>query len=287
MAVDLLAIVGQTASGKSSLALEIAAKIPAEIIAADSKTVYKSLDIGTAKPTKTAQKLVEHHLLDVVAPGQAFSVAQFQEQALKAIKQIHRRCRLPILVGGSGLYVDSILCGYDFSVHGNARPELRHQLDKLSADQLRAEIKRRKLVMPENEFNRRYLIRSLERGETVKQKPSWRENSLAVGLRYDKDILEKRIRRRLQEMLAAGLLEEALRVFDKYPADYEFAKGNIYAALRPYFEKKFSLNQALEDFVKRDLALAKKQMTWFKRHNQIKWFDDSRLARDYILEKLS
>ncbi len=115
MAIDLLAIVGQTASGKSSLALEIASKLPAEIVAADSKTIYKGLDIGTAKPTQTDRQLVRHHLLDIVEPQQAFSVAQFQAHAKKAIKEIHRRRCLPILVGGSGLYVDSILRDYDFS----------------------------------------------------------------------------------------------------------------------------------------------------------------------------
>ena len=287
MAIDLLAIVGQTASGKSSLALEIASKLPAEIVAADSKTIYKGLDIGTAKPTQTDRQLVRHHLLDIAEPQQAFSVAQFQAHAKKAIKEIHQRRCLPILVGGSGLYVDSILRDYDFSDQNGAQPDLRDDLEKLSILQLRAEIERRKLVMPENSSNRRYLIRSLERGSVIKKSLNWRQNSLVIGLRYAKDVLEGRIRRRLQAMLEAGLLEEAKEVIEKYPVGCEPLKSNIYAALRPYFAQKISLDQALEDFVRRDLALAKKQMTWFKRHPQIKWFDDCRLARDYILEKLA
>ena len=165
MAINLLAIVGQTASGKSALAFEIARKLPAEIIAADSKTIYKGLDIGTAKPSPAERQLVPHHLLDLVEPGEAFNVARFQHLARRAIAEIRNRGRLPVLVGGSGLYVDSVLLNYEFAGGRGAQPE-RQQLESLTVAELQIEISRRGLSMPRNKLNRRYLARTLERGQT-------------------------------------------------------------------------------------------------------------------------
>ena len=285
MTSDLLAIVGQTATGKSSLAMKIAQVLPAEIIAADSRTIYKGLDIGTAKATTSERRLVRHHLLDVVRPDQAFSVARYQQLALKAIEQIQKRGRLPILVGGSGLYVDSVLCEYDFKA-GGASDALRQELAKLTVLELQDKIRQLKLVMPENKLNRRYLIRTIERGQVVPAKPRWREHALTIGLKAERQVLKAKIEARLKVMLEAGLMEEAFLVFKKYPPDCEAAKSNIYLALRLYFERKISLNKALADFVWRDLALARKQMTWFKRHPQIVWFEGEQSASEYILAKL-
>ena len=285
MTSDLLAIVGQTATGKSSLAMKIAQGLPAEIIAADSRTIYKGLDVGTAKATLSDQRLVRHHLLNVVRPDQAFSVAQYQQLALKAIEQTQKRGRLPILVGGSGLYVDSVVCEYDFQA-GGALNALRQDLAKLTVLELQDKICQLKLVMPENKLNRRYLIRTIERGQIAPTKPHWREHTLAIGLKADRQVLKAKIEARLEVMLESGLMEEAFLVFKKYSPDCEAAKSNIYLALRLYFERKISLNEALADFVRRDLALARKQMTWFKRHPWIVWFEDEQLASEYILAKL-
>ena len=284
----LLAIVGQTAAGKSSLAMRVATATAAEIVAADSKTVYKGLDIGTAKPTTADRRVVKHHLLDVVSPGEVFNVAQFQAQALSAIELIVKSSKLPILVGGSGLYADSVLLDYDFSSHPAADPELRQRLQALSVVELQAEIKRRQLPMPQNQANRRYLIRCLERGDTsdAKRDLQWRPGALAVGLRHSKEVLERRIRERLGNMLQAGLLDEARWVYENCSVNSEAAKSNIYAALRSYFGGQLKLEEALEDFVRRDLALAKKQLTWFKRHSQIRWFGDSQAAYEYIVANL-
>lgn len=286
--INLLAIVGQTAGGKSALALEIAAGFPAEIIAADSKTIYKGLDIGTAKPTPAERALVRHHLLDVVQPREAFNVSQFQQRALAALEEIRGRDRLPILVGGSGLYVDSVLCDYSFA-GAAAQPKLRAQLEKLSVANLQAEVDRQGLAMPQNKLNKRYLVRTLERGAEKPRRAAtatWPCSTLVVGLKHTRVELERRIRHRLRAMLEAGLLEEARAVCMNYPAENEAAKSNIYAALRPYFAGHVALEQALEDFVKRDLALAKKQMTWFRRHEQINWFNDYAPAAEFIFSKL-
>ena len=283
-----MAIVGQTASGKSALAMRVAEAAAGEIIAADSKTVYRGLDIGTAKPTRADRQAVRHHLLDVVDPDQPFSVARFQQLALAAIGQIRQRNRLPILVGGSGLYADSVMLDYDFSGQSGAQPELRHRLESLSTEELQLEIERRQLAMPQNKANRRYLIRSLERGSTPAgaRAPVWRSGVVAIGLKRSRAVLKERIEARLQAMLAAGLLEEARLVVSECPPGSEAAKSNIYAALRPYFKGEISLERALEDFVRRDLALAKKQLTWFKRHRQISWFEDPEAAWRHIASEL-
>ena len=285
MEVSLLAIVGQTAAGKSSLALALARHLPLEIISADSKTIYRGLDIGTAKPSVADQALVPHHLLDLAKPGEAFNVVRFQKAARQAIEDIHRRRRLPVLVGGSGLYVDSVLLDYRFAAAGHQAERARRQ--SLSISELQTEIKDRGLPMPDNAANRRYLVRTLERGPTVvSRSDGWDEHILVVGLKLSRWRLESRIRERLKEMLGAGLLEEARGVFDNYPSESEASKSNIYAALKPYFEGRSDLKSALEDFVRRDLALAKKQLTWFKRHPQIQWFEDSRQAELYLRRKL-
>ena len=281
-----MAIVGQTAAGKSALALSLARRLPLEIIAADSKTVYRGLDIGTAKPSAADRRRAPHHLLDLVEPGAEFNVFRFQKAARRAIEDIRRRRRLPVLVGGSGLYIDSVLLDYHFS--GAGRRAEREDWQELSVGELQAEIKRRQLPMPDNSANHRYLVRALERGSAAGGRPGgWSERTLAVGLKLKRRQLESRIRERLEEMLAAGLLEEARGIFEHLPAESEAAKSNIYAALRPYFEGQVDLQAALEDFVGRDLALAKKQLTWFKRHPQIRWFDDSHLAETYLLGKLA
>ena len=279
-----MAIVGQTASGKSSLAMRVAQVIPSEIIAADSRTVYKGLDIGTAKPSIEDQQTTPHHLLDLVNPDQSFNVADFASQARQAITEINQRKKLPILVGGSGLYVDSILYEYSFGSEPNW--QLRRNLQKLTIEALQAEIIARNLPLPENKQNKRYLVRILEKGETSSQAKRWRDKTLAVGLSIEQTILEKRIKSRLEEMLERGLLDEARRVLEIYSGDCEALKSNIYAALKPYFAQEISLQAACTDFIKRDLALAKKQKTWFKRHAEIDWFDDSDKAFKYICQKL-
>lgn len=287
--IDLIAIVGQTASGKSSLAMELAQTLGAEIICGDSLTVYKGLDIGTAKPTKADQKQVRHHLVDIVSPSEEFNVARFQRLAFKAIKDIQQRGKLPILVGGSGLYIDSILFNYNFNSKVGKKPEFRQQLESLSIEQLQAKIRELNLKMPQNKQNQRYLIRTLERGFSSDQDStkSWRPNTLAVGLRLDRNNLLERIESRLEAMLNCDLLEEIEWALKNYPAESEALKGNAYIAFKPYIQKQISLNQARQNFIKLDLALAKKQNTWFKRHTQIQWFDDSKLACRHILSSLN
>jgi tRNA dimethylallyltransferase len=159
--IELVAIVGPTASGKSGLAMETARRFYGEIIAADSRTIYKGMDIGTAKPSKADQAEIPHWGLDLVEPGQGFSAQKFKVYANQKITDINLRGKLAILVGGTGLYMDSVL--YDFQFGPAADAEQRSALERLNVEQLQIIIEQKGLARPENIKNKRHLIRTIER----------------------------------------------------------------------------------------------------------------------------
>ena len=271
---DLIAIVGQTATGKSQLAMRITQRFSGEIIAADSRTIYKGLDIGTAKPSLDDRRIIRHYMLDLVLPAQYFSVVDFQRLAFSALDDIQARGKLPLLVGGSGLYVNSILYNYSFSGTGRDT-KLRQRLATMTVEQLQAYSRTSKLPMPTNAKNKRYLIRNIERARSLPADQELRPKTLVIGLKLSKSVLEARIRARLQGMLEAGLLAETEHLINNCPVDSEALKSNIYRALLPYFQNQKSLDDSLEACVRLDLKLAKKQLTWFKRDTNIVWFEDS------------
>lgn len=268
----LVAIVGPTASGKSSLAMKIALKYNGEIICADSRTVYRGMDVGTAKPTDEDQKLVRHHVLDLIDPDQGFSAARFKELAERSIDDIAQRGKLPIMVGGTGLYVDSVLFNYEFGKIPS--PEERQLLAMKSTEDLQAILAHKKLKLPENSKNRRHLIRAIESNGVVEQKRCIRNNTVVVGIATERDVLRTRIRSRIEQMFAAGVLDEAKKIAQKYGWDSEAMKGDIYRSCRRIIVDKEDISAAIDDCVKRDMSLAKRQMTWFKRNKQIVWSDD-------------
>lgn len=238
----LIAIVGETASGKSALALELAKRFNGEIICADSRTVYKNMDIGTAKPSATEQKQVKHYLLDMVEPGERFTVADFKEQANAAIHDISNRGKLPIMVGGSGLYINSILFDYQFS-QSNAERD------------------------PENP-------RHLRKSEAPKQQ-TLRENTLVLGLQVERAKLEERIKNRVEAMVDEGFETEVKQLADKYGWDNQAMLAPGYKAFRDYLEGAITLEGAKAHFVRADMQLAKRQRTWFKRNKSIQWLDNA------------
>lgn len=227
----LVVIVGETASGKSALAMELAKKFDGELICADSRTIYKGMDIGTAKPSKQDQAEVPHHLLDVVEPGEPFTVAEFKQLANTAIEDIAARGKLPIMVGGSGLYIDSIL--FDFQFGPEADTKQRTELEALSTENLQQLIIQRGLNMPENKLNKRYLVRALERGDKPLQKSELRNNTLVLGMVVDRDQLTERIRNRVQQMIDAGLEGEAMGLAERYGWETEAMKGVGYREFNP------------------------------------------------------
>jgi tRNA dimethylallyltransferase len=257
----------------SELALKIAKEFNGEIIAADSRTIYKGMDIGTAKPSNQEQKQVKHWGVDLVNPGHVFTAYQFKEYAEGKIKEIQKRGKLPILVGGTGLYIDSVLFDFGFVEPGGAKE--REVLEKLSVEQLQEVIWQKSYEMPENMQNRRHLIRTLERkGETGTREQKLRQSTVVIGLMPASKTLKKRIEQRSEAYLKRGLEQETvslLRSFGKKPL--EKSGGIAYQAAVELLSGKINREEAIEMIKKQEWQYARRQRTWFKRNKFINWFD--------------
>ncbi|MES2631158.1 MAG: tRNA (adenosine(37)-N6)-dimethylallyltransferase MiaA [Patescibacteria group bacterium] len=279
----LVVIVGPTASGKSALAIELAKQYNGEIICADSRTVYKNMDIGTAKPSVQDQAEVPHWGLDLVEPGEVFTAADFKEYALQKVQQVRERGHIPFLVGGTGLYVDGIIFDYEFS---QPHPALRKQLEALSLEELKKHCAINNIELPENENNRRYVIRAIERNSiTSKGLRGPIDNVMLVGITTDRDVLRSRIQSRADQLFDNGMLEEALELGNKYGWDNEAMTGNIYKLVREYVDGKLTLDDLKEKNATADWRLAKRQLTYFKRNQFIHWLSLDE-AREYISSSL-
>ena len=269
----LLVIVGETASGKSALAIELALALNGEVICADSWTVRREVTIGTAKPTAEQQALVPHHLLDIVDPCEDFTAAVFKRLANNKIKDISSRGRLPIMVGGTGLYIDGVLFDFNFLPAGD-RGE-RELLNQLSIDQLLAKITEQGLVLGGIDTrNKRRLIRLLETNGAEQQRQPLRKNTLILGLQTDRELLTERITARVDAMLADGLEQEVDALQTKYGWNCEALKGVGYSQWQPYFlgqKSAAELAVTQHRILKATLDLAKRQRTWFKRNKSIHW----------------
>lgn len=276
----LVVVVGETASGKTALAIELAKRFDGEIICADSRTVYKELNIGTAKPSIIEQQGIRHHLLDVVTPDEAFSAADFQRLANEAIADIWGRGKLPFLVGGTGLYIDSVLFNYSFA--DKADPELRERLQKKSIEELQAEITTQGITMPTNSRNARHLIRAIETGGTPLGEQGLRSNTLVIGLRIDREELRAKLQRRVDAMVEDGFVDEVRHVAGQYGWDAPGLLAPGYKAFRQYLEGGLSLEEAKQLFVRNDWQLAKRQRTWFKRNKSIHWVRNPKEAVELV-----
>lgn len=267
----LIVVVGETASGKSALAMELARKFNGELICADSWTVYKGFDIGTAKPSKLERAMVPHHLLDVADPRGGFSAVIFQQLAQAAIDAIHRRGKVPILVGGTGLYIDSVMYNYGFL--SAPPPELRERLNGMKLTEVLELAKSKGLDTSSIDArNKRRVIRLIENEGALPTRKPLRPNTLILGLQTSRDTLTERITKRVDTMLEAGLEFEVQKLVNEYDWDAEPMKGVGYKEWREYFEGSASLEQARQRIIKNTLDLAKRQRTWFKRNKSIHWF---------------
>lgn len=266
----LVVIVGETASGKSALALELAQKFNGEIICADSWTVRREVNIGTAKPSQQDQTLVPHHLLDIVGPDEDFTAAVFKDLANQAIQDIAGRGKLPIMAGGTGLYIDGVLYDYGFLAEGDRQE--RQELSQKSIADLLELIKERGIGLGGVDVrNKRRLIRLIETGGAQPDKKGLRENTLIIGIRTERQELEQRVTERTDAMLAAGLEAETRRLVEQYGWSCEALKGVGYAQWREYFSGQASLPETRQKIIKATLDLAKRQRTWFKRNKSIHW----------------
>lgn len=280
----LIVITGPTASGKSSLAMYLAKKYHGEIICADSRTVYRGLDIGTAKPTQEDQRLVRHHLLDIADPADRFTVADFQRHANEAIKDIRARGKVPMMVGGTGLYIDSIVLGYRFK--GGVSSTTRSYYEQFLVGELQSMIKNQHLPLPENIKNKRHLIRTLEqKGINSHRQDKPNESTLVVAITTDSHMLEDRIRQRAEEMFATGVVQEARNLANTYGWGHESLSGNIYPIIREYLAGNMTIEEAKERSVVKDKQLVKRQITWLKRHDFMQWMELQQ-AKTYLEEKL-
>jgi tRNA dimethylallyltransferase len=285
----LIAIVGPTASGKSALALQIALASWGEIVCADSRTVYRGMDIGTAKPTASEQALVRHHLLDLLPPNQPYSAAQFKADALGAITDIHARGKLPILVGGTGLYINAIL--YDYRFPAGSSNAVRHQLERLPRAELVARLQQ---VDPERAAavdlrNPRRVIRAIETAGLPRLAPKTLPgDARVIGLNPGLAELEQRIATRTRQMLTTGLVEEVQTLLRRFDPIIEPLHTIGYTETIAHLHEEITAVELESQINLHTRQLAKRQVTWFKRNPDIHWVSTVpaglKLAASFIAE---
>ena len=270
--LPLIVIIGPTASGKTSLAIQLAKKYRGEIICADSRTVYRGMNIGTAKPSLEEQQGVSHWGLDLVNPGDSFSVSQFKDYACQKIKEVRSRGNIPFLVGGTGLYIDSVI--FDFQFGGKFSREKRANLQEMTISELQQYCVNHDVALPENSKNKRYLIRAIERAD---KKPSGLEvplsNTIVVGITTGKQLLRQRITDRAKKMFKDGVVEETIGLANKAGWCNEAMTGNVYPIIKKLIEKEIDEDQVIQEFIVSDVNLVKRQLTWFRRNPFIEWGD--------------
>ncbi|MGB9698966.1 MAG: tRNA (adenosine(37)-N6)-dimethylallyltransferase MiaA [Thermodesulfobacteriota bacterium] len=292
MDFNLLVILGPTASGKTKVGVKVAQALNGEIISADSRQVYRGMDIGTGKDLKEYGS-VPYHLIDIVDPGYEFSVFEFQRLFFKTFTEIQKRGHLPILVGGTGLYIDSVLRAYQM-VEVPLNPALRQELSSLSNEELAERLKKvnPKLHNTTDLLDRERLLRAIEISELGQNKngPSFPEiRPLVFGIRWPREILKQRINLRLTERLRQGMVEEVERLQQKgislerlesYGLEYRFIAKYLKGELT-FDEMEEKLRHAIHQFTKR-------QMTWFRRMERmginIHWVDGGADPAQAILQ---
>lgn len=285
----LIVLIGPTAVGKTSLSIELAKRFNAEIISGDSMQIYKGMDIGTAKITQEEMEGIPHHLLDIKEPEESFSTAEFQELVRAKIEEISTRGRLPMIVGGTGLYIQSAIYDYHFTASPSDqsfREALERQADEDGPEALHQTLKE---ADPESAArihpnNIRRVIRALEvihcTGKTASevqgdQSPELLYNTALVGLTMDRELLYERINLRVDRMVEQGLLQEVKHLYDKGLRDCQSIQAIGYKELYDYFDGNVTLQQAIENLKQNSRRYAKRQLTWFRNKMKVEWFDMS------------
>jgi tRNA dimethylallyltransferase len=290
----LIVIIGPTASGKSDLAVKLARRFNGEIVSADSRQIYQEMDIGTAKPTKRQMSGVSHHLIDVVKPNQEFTLVQYKKLAVKIIKNIQERGRLPFLVGGTGLYIQAIVDNLQIpQVKPNKK--IRNKLEKLTNQQLFNQLKKLDPLSAEviDQQNKRRLIRALEVC-LVTKKPFSKQREKGqplfeirqIGLKIDKEALNKKIDQRVEKMIQTGLVEEVKKLSEKYHSQLPAMSGIGYQEIGQYLQSRINLEQAKELIKEHTRQYTRRQMTWFKRDKRIYWVENYPAALKIISDFL-
>ncbi|MEH7443572.1 tRNA (adenosine(37)-N6)-dimethylallyltransferase MiaA [Bacillus sp. JJ1122] len=285
----LIVLIGPTAVGKTKLSIELAKKFNGEIISGDSMQIYMGMDIGTAKVTKEEMEGIPHHLIDIKEPDESFSTAEFQELVRTKINEISSRGKVPMIVGGTGLYIQSVIYDYHFTDAPSDlsfRSMLEKEAEEHGQDYLH---ERLKAEDPESASrihpnNVRRVIRALEiihcTGKTAaelqeKQSPELLYDTAIIGLMMDRELLYKRINLRVDLMLEQGLLEEVKYFYDLGLKDCQSIQAIGYKELYEYFAGKTDLETAVENLKQNSRRYAKRQLTWFRNKMNVEWFDMS------------
>lgn len=274
--IKLIAVVGPTAVGKTALGIELAQQFNGEIISGDSQQVYRHLDIGTAKATPEEQAAAPHHLIDVRDVDANYSVYDFVVEASQAITEIASRGKVPIIVGGTGLYLQSLLEGYHLGGEVDQEKVLayRKTLEQLSDEVLFGKIAELGKEIPE--INRRRAIRALELakfGQNLENKETNYE-ALLIGLNDDRQVLYDRINHRVDLMLEKGILDEAKWLYDNH-RNAQAARAIGYKELFPYFTGDASLEDCVEKLKQNTRRFAKRQLTWFRNRMAVNFYNVS------------
>jgi len=278
----LIVILGPTASGKTALSLKLAKKFSGQIVSADSRQVYKGMDIGTGKITKKEMEGISHYLLDVASPKRKFSVAQYQKLALKAINKILKENKIPFLVGGSPFYIYSIVDGWIFP---QLKPDwkLRKKLEEKSCQELFDILKKKDSQRAKKieRKNKRRLIRAIEIAEKLGKVPSLEKNPqfecLLIGLKKSKEELRNLIKKRLLKRFKQGMIKE-VKGLKKQGLSWKRLEGLglEYKWIALYLQNKINYPEMVENLQRDIEQFAKRQMTWFKKDKRIKWIPPTR-----------
>ncbi len=275
----LLVITGTNASGKSGLGIELAARYGAEIVSADSRQVFKGLDLGSGKVTPEEMKGVTHHLLDVARPNDFFSLSDYQRLAYAAIDDILARQKKAFLVGGTGLYVNSVVDGYNLS-ESAPDPVIRKQVEEKSLEELIEMLKEHNpdALTRVDLKNKRRVERAVEKalsGDKEENPSKKRYETFVIGVTWPRDVLYERIRVRLDRRLDEGMIEEVVRLREEGATDeFLYKLGLEYRYILMYLRGEFKdFDEFYEILFKEIRHLAKEQMTWFRKRKDIHWID--------------
>lgn len=289
----VIVILGLTATGKSDLAVALAKKYDGEVISADSRQVYKGLDIGSGKITKKEMFGIPHHLLDVASPKRKFTVAEYQKIAMYTIADIIKKGRVPIICGGTGFYIDAVTRGVVFpEVPPNLK--LRKTLDTKTAEQLFKILRVLDTARADSidSKNKVRLIRAIEIAKALGKVPKIKEVSskydfIKIGLHLPENKLKEKIKTRLDKRIKIGMLREAQKLHEQGLSWKRMEElGLEYKYMALYLQNKISKQEMVEKLNLEICRYAKRQMTWFKRDKEIKWFPATRSCASYIRKSL-
>lgn len=300
---DLFILIGPTAIGKTSLSIELAQKLDGEIISADSMQIYKYMDIGSAKINKEEMKGIPHYLIDIILPNEEFTVANFKDNATSLIKDINNKNKLPIVVGGTGLYINSLVYDLKFtevSPNEDIRNDLEYLANKNGNEYLHQELQKidKNSAAKISINDRKRIIRAIEIYKITKipmsehnenfRTPINTYNLTMIGLNIDRAKLYDRINQRVDMMVNQGLIEEVKKLISMgYNKELVSMQGIGYKEIIMFLEGSLSLEQAINLIKQGTRNYAKRQLTWFKRDDRIKWFNiDESISNDILIKEI-